>query len=586
MGTPEQQLELLAVQVRDLTAELTRQRDLVNTVQAQRMQDLEAMTRLQQTIITERESNKKRVQLVDVKGIGKPSVYNSDMKSWSSWSFKLQNFMEGVVSGIKEALDYVQDQEETLTQDNMDEIQEIFTTANEDADLKMIGRQLYTVLAQLMDGEALDLVQSTKDNDGFEAWRVVSRRFDPQGAGRRRNILGVLIQPGAVDAPQLNSHIAKWEERLRVYERRAGQPMQEDIKAQVLVSMTKGALKDHLTLNANKMKTYLSVREEIQSYLESKVNDMASPMDVGSLGQKDITCNNCGKKGHKKIDCWAPGGGAHKSSQHPKGSGKSSGKSGGKGDGKGGKGKSKGKEKFKDKPPPPYPSWPRPGGHPDKQQQQGFQGYCSLCWGWGHKRQDCPTSRGQQPQTRRGAHSLETNDKQEPETEQPGNIGGLDLCTLELNAVDDVTEEFFYAAVDSGAAESVVPNTWFTDVKTRPTVSSEMGTSYRAANGQLVQDEGEKILEVMTEDGSTRRLRCTSTGVHRMLLAVSKLVAKGHEVYFGPRECYLKHIASGRRLPIHLRRGVYTIKLKRVTGQERSAPDLSAVSGNSRPARQ
>ena len=105
MGTPEQQLELLTVQVRDLTAELTRQRDLMNTVQAQRMQDLEAMTKLQQTIITEREASKKRVQLVDVKGIGKPSVYNSDMKSWSSWAFKLQNFMEGVVSGIKEALD-------------------------------------------------------------------------------------------------------------------------------------------------------------------------------------------------------------------------------------------------------------------------------------------------------------------------------------------------------------------------------------------------------------------------------------------------------------------------------------------------
>ena len=158
------------------------------------------------------------------------------------------------------------------------------------------------------------------------------------------------------------------------------------------------------------------------------------------------------------------------------------------------------------------------------------------------------------------------------------------MCTLELNAVDDVTEEFFYAAVDSGAAESVVPNTWFTDVQARPTMSSEMGTSYRAANGQLVQDEGEKVIEVMTEDGSMKRLRCTSTGVHRMLLAVSKLVEKGHEVYFGQKECYLKHITSGRKLPIHLRRGVYTLKLKRVSGQERTAPDLSAVSGDRRQA--
>eukprot|EP00959_Pyramimonas_sp_CCMP1952_P304564 6373976-Pyramimonas_sp.AAC.1 len=63
-----------------------------------------------------------------------------------------------------------------------------------------------------------------------------------------------------------------------------------------------------------------------------------------------------------------------------------------------------------------------------------------------------------------------------------------------------------------------------------------------------------------------------------MLLAVSKLVEKGREVYFGPKGSYLRHIASGRSLPVHLRRGIYTIKLKRVNGQERSAPDISATS--------
>eukprot|EP00959_Pyramimonas_sp_CCMP1952_P008275 173017-Pyramimonas_sp.AAC.1 len=33
-----------------------------------------------------------------------------------------------------------------------------------------------------------------------------------------------------------------------------------------------------------------------------------------------------------------------------------------------------------------------------------------------------------------------------------------------------------------------------------------MGTSCRAANGQLARGEGEKVIEVVTEDGSTRRL--------------------------------------------------------------------------------
>eukprot|EP00959_Pyramimonas_sp_CCMP1952_P281202 5878556-Pyramimonas_sp.AAC.1 len=65
--------------------------------------------------------------------------------------------------------------------------------------------------------------------------------------------------------------------------------MQGDIKTEVLVSMTKGVLKDHLVLNANKLKTHASVREEIQSYMESKVNDGPSPMDISGLkgGGKD-----------------------------------------------------------------------------------------------------------------------------------------------------------------------------------------------------------------------------------------------------------------------------------------------------------
>eukprot|EP00959_Pyramimonas_sp_CCMP1952_P105580 2207410-Pyramimonas_sp.AAC.1 len=147
------------------------------------------------------------------------------------------------MSGVKEALEYCRDQEEALTEEDRGEIADCM---DEGTDVKNVGRQLYAVLAQLCEGEALDLVQTTKDNDGFEAWRVMSRRFDPRGAGRRRNILGALIQPGAVDVKELNSHIAKWEERLRVYERRAGIAKQEDIKTEVLASMAKGVLKDHL----------------------------------------------------------------------------------------------------------------------------------------------------------------------------------------------------------------------------------------------------------------------------------------------------------------------------------------------------
>ena len=183
------------------------------------------------------------------------------------------------------------------------------------------------MLAQLCEGEAFDLVQNTQDSNGWEAWRVISKRFDPHGAGRKRSVMSQLLAPGSFDLKNLNSAIARWEEMLRVYERRAGKDLPDDVKATIHTEMTKGALEDRLLLNASRFKTYVSVRDEIQCYLESKRNQEAVPMDIGALnknggkgkgkgegtgakGKGPQVCNNCSKQGHWWKDCAAPGGGA------------------------------------------------------------------------------------------------------------------------------------------------------------------------------------------------------------------------------------------------------------------------------------
>ena len=73
------------------------------------------------------------------------------------------------------------------------------------------GRQLRAALDHFRDGEALDLVQNSADTGGLEAWRVLTRRFNPWGAGRRRN---VTLQPVSFDPKELNSAIATWEEKV------------------------------------------------------------------------------------------------------------------------------------------------------------------------------------------------------------------------------------------------------------------------------------------------------------------------------------------------------------------------------------
>jgi hypothetical protein len=210
--------------------------------------------------LTTAQTQARRVTFVDVKGIGKPSSFASDSKQFSAWRFKLGNFLEGIMSGMREALEWAQDQDIMIESDKLEQVEVIIPPG---ADAKDAGRQLYAVLAQLCEGEALDLVQNVESANGWEAWRVLAKRFDPQGAGRRRNVMSQLIQPGSYDVRELNSAMNKWEEKVRLYEKRSGTKLPEDMKSAILTEMTKGSLKEHLILNAAKLKDYDSVREDI-----------------------------------------------------------------------------------------------------------------------------------------------------------------------------------------------------------------------------------------------------------------------------------------------------------------------------------
>ena len=47
-----------------------------------------------------------------------------------------------------------------------------------------INPQVYVALAELLEGQALDIVQNTTRGAGLEAWRKLVRNFDPQTVGR------------------------------------------------------------------------------------------------------------------------------------------------------------------------------------------------------------------------------------------------------------------------------------------------------------------------------------------------------------------------------------------------------------------
>ena len=128
------------------------------------------------------------------------------------WAFKFENMAAAVVPSSRDTLDWAAQQDTPIL--NVDDVEA-------GPDSVEINPKVYVALAELLQGEALDIVQNTTRGAGLEAWRKLVRRFDPQTVGRKRTLLSRIINPGTVNVHELSRAIEQWEERVRSHQSRA-----------------------------------------------------------------------------------------------------------------------------------------------------------------------------------------------------------------------------------------------------------------------------------------------------------------------------------------------------------------------------
>ena len=179
----------LAALMQQQAALLRQQRELDN----ERQQRLEVLLR----------RDRARPSLVDAKGIGRPEKFGSKEAEWRIWAIKLENVVAGVFPGARDALAWAQERDPMapVTAADRDAYFQEDGEANEE--IIELDNQLYTVLLGLVDGEGFDLIINSQPRSGLEAWRRLAHRFDPTTAGRRRNLLKNVLQPGVFPNDQL-----------------------------------------------------------------------------------------------------------------------------------------------------------------------------------------------------------------------------------------------------------------------------------------------------------------------------------------------------------------------------------------------
>ncbi len=98
---------------------------------------------------------------------------------------------------------------------------------------------------------------------------------------------------------------------------------------------------------------------------------------------------------------------------------------------------------------------------------------------------------------------------------------------------DSAKWEYVEAILDSGATVTVFPPNIGALYELIQGEAAKAGVTYEVANGEEIPNLGERLLAVMTAEGTTRGLRAQVADVSKPLQAVRQLTRTGHLVVFG-----------------------------------------------------
>ena len=116
-------------------------------------------------------------------------------------------------------------------------------------------------------------------------------------------------------------------------------------------------------------------------------------------------------------------------------------------------------------------------------------------------------------------------------------------------------------AVDSGAAETVIPHQLVKHHPIRETEASRSGLNYASATGDPIPNLGEQALPAMTDEGTVRRMTFQAAPVSRPLGSVQRMCKSKHTVVFDEDGSFVVNKISGEINWVREQNGNYMLDL-------------------------
>ena len=376
-------------------------------------------------------------QIDERKNIRGPDTWDGSEKKYQEWKTKMMVYLKLKVPESIHILKHVAKNQDKCISDET--IRDIASDLILEPNLvSNFSTSLHDLLLKGTSGNAFELTNSVKDENGLEAWRKIARRYDPRTPGTKRALLmQILNNQCAKKVGEVEANLLNIERLISRYESMTDEAnkLPDEVKATVIIALCHRELRDHLELCTGDM-MYDKIRAEIMNHVELKRDSIDKNIKHMEL---DAFRFEYGEQEpwYFDEDAWPSeeitnSGPQMELNYFPKGKGKGKGKSSGFGWAKGqGKGKGQwGNEQS-------YGGYKGDGkgGYKGggKGKGGGFQGHCHHCGEFGHSIRNC-AHKDKQMQEYRATNGI-------PEPAPYSGKGGLHAVGTEQNATANGTPQ-------------------------------------------------------------------------------------------------------------------------------------------------